>query len=69
LYYTKTRDITDADLEDPDIPIHYVLDDNGERVINNETGKYLIYDYVAIPIIEIFDNDETHTLFPWFADD
>lgn len=69
LYYTKTRDITDEDLEDPDVPIHYVVDDQGNKVINNETGKYLIYDYVAIPVIEIFDNDETHTLFPWFADD
>jgi hypothetical protein len=62
------KEITDADLENPDAPIHYVVDDNGEKVINTETGKYLIYDYVSIPIIEIFDNDETHTLFPWFAD-
>jgi len=22
-----------------------------------------------IPVIEIFDNDETHSLFPWFADE
>ena len=69
LYYTKTRDITDEDLADPDTPIHQVVDDQGNRVVNTETGKYLIYDYVSIPIIEIFDNDETHTLFPWFADD
>jgi hypothetical protein len=29
----------------------------------------MIYDYVKIPIIEVFDNHETHKLFPWFADD
>ena len=68
LYYTKTRPVTQADI-DSGVPLHYVLDEQGQQVIDEETGQPLIYDYVKIPVIEIFDNDETHTLFPWFADD
>jgi len=29
----------------------------------------LIYDYVKISILEVFDNDETRKLFPWKVDD
>lgn len=71
LYYTKTRPMTqeDSDNEQNGLPIHYVLDENNNKVIDPETGNYLVYDYVVIPVVEIFDNDETHKLFPWFADD
>jgi hypothetical protein len=51
------------------IPLHYVTDDEGTVLVDEETGKPLIYDYVAIPIMEIFDNDETRQLFPWYSDD
>ena len=68
LYYTKTRPLTQEDI-DSGIEIHYVYDEHGQPIIDPETGKPLIYDYVKIPIIEIFDNHETHKLFPWFADD
>ncbi len=67
LYYSKTRPVIQEDI-DSGIPIHYVYDDQGQPIIDQETGQPLIYDYVTIPIIEIFDNDETHKLFPWFAD-
>ena len=65
LYYTKTRPRNSEDVE----PLHYVTDSDGNVIIDPETGQPLIYDYVRIPVIEIFDNDETHKLFPWFADD
>jgi len=68
LYYTKTRPATEDDITSR-VPLHYVKDNDGNIVIDQETGKPLIYDYVKIPVIEIFDNDETHKLFPWFADD
>ena len=68
LYYTKTRPATEDDITSG-VPLHYVKDNDGNIVIDQETGKPLIYDYVKIPVIEIFDNDETHKLFPWFADD
>lgn len=68
LYYTKTRPLTPEDIESG-VPIHYVYDDQGQPIIDPATGQPLIYDYVKIPIIEIFDNHETHKLFPWFADD
>ena len=68
LYYTKQRALTDDDLRNG-APIRYVKDDEGNVEIDQETGQPLIYDYVSIPIAEIFDNDETHSLFPWFADD
>ena len=68
LYYTKTRPLTPEDLESG-IPIHYVYDDNGQPITDPITGQSMIYDYVKIPIIEVFDNHETHKLFPWFADD
>lgn len=68
LYYTKTRPLTQEDI-DSGIPIHYVYDEHGQPIIDPITGKPLIYDYVKIPIIEIFDNHETHKLFPWFTDD
>lgn len=68
LYYSKTRPVTQED-EESGVPLHYVYDEDGSVIIDEETGKPLIYDYVNIPIIEIFDNDETHKLFPWFADD
>lgn len=67
LYYTKTRPQTVEDRQSG-IPIHYVYDSNGGLIVDQTTGEPLIYDYVKIPIIEIFDNDETHKLFPWFAD-
>lgn len=67
LYYSKTRPVTQEDI-DSGLPIHYVYDTQGQPIIDQETGQPLIYDYVSIPIIEIFDNDETHKLFPWFAD-
>jgi hypothetical protein len=68
LYYTKTHPVTQEDVESG-VPLHYVLDENGNKIIDSETGQYLIYEYVKVPVIEIFDNDETHKLFPWFADD
>lgn len=68
LYYTKQRPLTDKDLENG-VPIHYVTDEDGTVIIDEETGKPLIYDYVIIPFMEIFDNDETKSLFPWFADE
>ena len=68
LYYTKIRPVTQEDVESG-VPLHYVLDENGNKIIDSETGQYLIYEYVKVPVIEIFDNDETHKLFPWFADD
>jgi len=68
LYYTKTRPVTQEDIESG-VPLHYVLDENDNKIIDPETGQYLIYEYVKVPVIEIFDNDETHKLFPWFADD
>lgn len=68
LYYTKQRPLQDKDLQDG-IPIHYVKDDNGTTIIDETTGKPLIYDYVTIPVLEIFDNDETRQLFPWYSDD
>ena len=68
LYYTKTRPLTQEDI-DSGVPIHYVYDEHGQPIIDPITGQPLIYDYVKIPIIEIFDNHETHKLFPWFADD
>lgn len=68
LYYTKTRSLTQEDI-DSGIEIHYVYDESGQPIIDPDTGQPLIYDYVKIPIIEIFDNHETHKLFPWFADD
>ena len=67
LYYRKYRPVEDSDLESG-APLHYVKDDEGQQTYDEETGKPLIYDYVTIPIVEIFDNDETHSLFPWFAD-
>ena len=48
--------------------IHYVTDSNGDHIIDKETGKPFIYDYVAIPLFDVFDQDEMHKLFPWFAD-
>ena len=68
LYYTKTKPLTQEDI-DSGVPIHYVYDENDQPIIDQETGQPLIYEYVKIPIIEIFDNHETHKLFPWFADD
>lgn len=68
LYYTKTRPMTSEDLESG-IPIHYAYDEHGQPITDSTTGQPLIYDYVKIPVIEIFDNHETHKLFPWFADD
>ena len=68
LYYTKQRPIQDKDLQDG-IPIHYVKDNDGTTIIDEATGKPLIYDYVTIPVLEIFDNDETRQLFPWYSDD
>lgn len=67
LYYTKTRPVQSADINSG-VPLHYVYDSDGNVVIDSKTGNPLIYDYVKIPVIEIFDNDETHKLFPWFAD-
>ena len=67
LYYSKTRPVTQEDI-DSGLPIHYAYDAQGQPIIDQTTGQPLIYDYVSIPIIEIFDNDETHKLFPWFAD-
>lgn len=68
LYYTKQRPLEDKDLQNG-APIHYVTDENGTVIVDEETGKPLIYDYVMIPVLEIFDNDETRQLFPWFSDD
>lgn len=68
LYYTKTKPLTQEDI-DSGVPIHYVYDENDQPIIDQETGQPLIYEYVKIPVIEIFDNHETHKLFPWFADD
>lgn len=68
LYYTKQRPLQDKDLQEG-IPLHYVTDDEGTVLVDEETGKPLIYDYVAIPVMEIFDNDETRQLFPWYSDD
>lgn len=68
LYYTKTRPLTTEDTNSG-VPIHYVYDNNEQPVIDSVTRQPLIYDYVKIPVIEIFDNHETHKLFPWFADD
>ena len=68
LYYTKQRPLEDKDIQSG-IPIHYVKDEEGNIIIDQETGKPLIFDYVVIPVIEIFDNDETRQLFPWFSDD
>ncbi len=68
LYYTKTRPLTTEDTNSG-VPIHYVYDNNEQPVIDSDTGQPLVYDYVKIPVIEIFDNHETHKLFPWFADD
>jgi hypothetical protein len=36
-----------------------VTDEEGTVIVDEETGKPLIYDYVMIPVLEIFDNDET----------
>lgn len=68
LYYTKTRPLTQEDVESG-VPIHYVYDESGQPIVDPVTGQPLICDYVKIPIIEVFDNHETHKLFPWFADD
>lgn len=68
LYYTKTRSVTSEDKQSG-TPLHYVYDSEGNVIVDTKTGKPLIYEYVKIPVIEIFDNDETHKLFPWFADD
>ena len=68
LYYTKQRPLQDKDLQNG-APIHYVTDEDGTTIIDQETGKPLIYDYVTIPVLEIFDNDETRQLFPWYSDD
>ena len=66
LYYSEIRPLEDKDEGNP---IVYVRDESGNIVIDPETGKPLIYDYVSISIIEIFDNDETRKLFPWYADE
>ena len=68
LYYTKERPLEDKDIQSG-IPIHYVKDEEGNVIIDQETGRPLIFDYVVIPVIEIFDNDETRQLFPWFSDE
>ena len=68
LYYTKQRPLEDKDLQSG-APLHYVTDEEGTVIVDEETGKPLIYDYVMIPVIEIFDNDETRQLFPWYSDD
>lgn len=47
--------------------IRPVLDSQGNPVM--EDGVPLIYDYIQIPIQTIFEDYETQTLFPWFADD
>lgn len=67
LYYTKQRPLEDKDLQSG-VPIHYVTDEDGTVIVDETTGKPLIYEYVAIPVLEIFDNDETRQLFPWFTD-
>jgi hypothetical protein len=36
-----------------------VKDEEGTVIVDEKTGKPLIYDYVMIPVLEIFDNDET----------
>ena len=68
LYYTKTRPLKQEDVESG-VPIHYVYDNSGQPIVDPDTGQPLIYDYVQIPVLEIFDNHETHKLFPWFADE
>lgn len=68
IYYNKTREATDEDLNSG-YNIHYVTDNEGNIVINNKTGKPIIYNYVAIPLFDIFNQDEMHKLFPWFADE
>lgn len=68
IFYNRKRVITPEE-ESGTIPVEYVLDEQGHHVYDEETGKPLVYDNVKIPAIEIFDNHETHTLFPWFADD
>ena len=68
LYYRKQRPFDDERDNQEDIPIHYVKDDDDNIIIDQETGQPLIYDYVSIPVIEIFSNDETRQLFPWYSD-
>ena len=65
LYYDKVRALTDEDLASG-YDIHYVVDEQGNNII--EDGKSLIYSYAAIPLFDIFDADEMHKIFPWFAD-
>lgn len=68
IWYNKKRPATDDEIAET-VPVRFVLDEQGNRVYDETTGRPLVYEYVKIPIAEIFDNDETHKLFPWYADD
>lgn len=65
LYYDRVRVLTNEDIQSG-YDIHYVLDNQGNNIIQD--GKPLIYSYTAIPLFDIFDADEMHSIFPWFAD-
>lgn len=67
IYYERTRSESQED-RSSGYDMHYVYDEEGNIVIDNQTGEPLIYKYVAIPLMEMFDNDELHKLLPWFAD-
>ena len=68
IFYNRKRSINSEE-EQGLVPVKPVLDEQGNPVYDEETGKPLVYDSVKIPAIEIFDNHETHKLFPWLADD
>lgn len=67
IYYNKFRSESDSD-RNSGYDMHYVTDNEGNIIIDNN-GEKMIYNYVAIPLFDIFDQDEMHKLFPWFADD
>ena len=67
IYYDKVRAESQED-RNSGYDIHYVYDSEGNIVTDNETGEPIIYKYVAIPLADIFDNDELHKMLPWIAD-
>lgn len=68
IYYDRTRAESDEDLASG-YDLHYIYDNQGNHIIDRETGRPMIYSYVPIPLLDLFDQDEVHKLFPWYADD
>ena len=68
IYYDRFRSESDED-RNSGYDMHYVYDNDNNIIIDQKTGEPMIYNYVVIPFFDIFDQDEMHKLFPWFADE